>query len=333
MTMMKYVAFSTPIIYNVRHFLSVKKITRLEVLKYFFSKATFVGWGRKRSGRLAVILARLTRNPFLLLESGFIRSVGLGESESFSLIQDDIGIYYDATAPSRLEEILNHYDFESDQELMTLAREAKEKILRYKISKYNNAPQSKLDFLNSDTKKVLIVAQTQGDSSLEYGYGYRYSTDTMIKEAIEENPGYEIYLKIHPEVLSGDKLSDIHIDELPPQCKILTDNINPFDLMEQFEKIYTKTSGMGMEALLMGKEVYCYGLPYYAGWGLTVDKIEAPRRGRKLSVDELFAGAYILYTSYYNPCTKSKSDIMDTIETIYQQKRQVHAGEKQQNSL
>ncbi|MGJ7724790.1 capsular polysaccharide export protein, LipB/KpsS family [Escherichia coli] len=29
------------------------------------------------------------------------------------------------------------------------------------------------------------------------------------------------------------------------------------------------TSLSGFEALLHGKRVFCYGMPFYAGWGLT----------------------------------------------------------------
>ena len=44
------------------------------------------------------------------LKDGFIRSVGLGVtlSQPVSLILDKTGIYFDATAPSDLENILNN---------------------------------------------------------------------------------------------------------------------------------------------------------------------------------------------------------------------------------
>ena len=44
--------------------------------------------------------------PYVALEDGFLRSVGLGEAgaTSLSVVVDDLGIYYDATRPSRLEQ-------------------------------------------------------------------------------------------------------------------------------------------------------------------------------------------------------------------------------------
>jgi capsular polysaccharide export protein len=315
----RYISISAPLIKSSRNFLDIEKSTLLESLKYLFKSVVFVGWGRKKSGLWAITMAKLTNNRFLLLEDGFIRSFGLGVegSPSFSIVKDDIGIYYDATSPSRLEEILNNYDFKSDRELMSLAKEARAKIIEYKISKYNNFKEVDLSYLDNSKEKVLIVAQTAGDSSLVYGLGDRFSTKEIIDNAIEENPNAQIYIKIHPDVLSGKKESDINADEIPPQIEILKDNANPIELLKYFNKVYTKTSGMGMEALLLDREVHCYGMPFYAGWGVTKDKQKIDRRKRKLSIDELFAGAYILYTDYYNPYSDKESHILDIIEYIF----------------
>ncbi len=315
--MTKYISISTPLIENSKNFLNIEKIT-LKSFIYIFKRATFVGWGRKKSGLWAVAFSKLTGNKFLLLEDGFIRSFGLGVegSPSFSIVKDNIGIYYDATTPSRLENILNSYDFKNNKELMKKAKEAKKKIIEYKISKYNSFENIDLNYLDNGKKKVLIIAQTAGDSSLKYGLGDRFTTKEIIESAIADNSGYEIYIKIHPDVLCGKKSSDINPKDIPKECFILKDNANPLELLKYFDKIYTKTSGMGMEALLLNKEVHCYGMPFYAGWGVTKDRLKCKRRERICTVDEIFAGSYILYTEYFNPFTKKKSDIIDIIRYI-----------------
>ena len=315
---MKLITISNPLIKNSKNFLNIEKTTLLKSLKYFFIKVTFVGWGRKKSGLWATKMARLTNKEYLLLEDGFIRSFGLGVegSPSFSIVKDDIGIYYDATASSRLEEILESYNFEDSRELMRVAKEARAKIIEYRISKYNNFKDIDLSYLDNGKEKILIVAQTYGDSSLEYGRGNSFTTKEMMDDAIRNNPKAEVYIKIHPDVLLGKKDSDIEIETLPISCQVLTDNANPIELMAYFDKIYTKTSGMGFEALLLDKEVYCYGIPFYAGWGITHDKLECNRRSKKLTIDEVFAGSYILYTSYYNPYLDKKSDILEVIKFI-----------------
>jgi len=290
-------------------------------IKAVFTTREFRGWGRKQRGKYGMCCQKIFGGTLTLYEDGFIRSVGLGVegSPSFSVVKDTVGIYYDATTPSLLENILNTYDFVKDVVLMKQTEEAIKLIKKYEISKYNNAPQVQdtlLSELKKNTKNILIVAQTATDASLKYGLARDIKTTQIIEDAIRENPQSSVYIKIHPDVLSGKRKSDISQEDIPDNCIVIDENVNPIALLKHIDKVYTKTSGIGMEALILGKEVVCYGLPYYAGWGLTKDKQFSKRRQRKLSMDELFAGAYILYSHYYNPYEKHTSNIIDTIHSI-----------------
>ena len=340
-------------------------------LRQIFTHKQFKGWGRKKTGKFARFLAKIFKKDFLWLEDGFIRSFGLGceGSPSFSLVQDRIGIYYDSTTPSELENLLNTYDFHANPALLETAKEAINLITTHHISKYNHAPEVPLDYFtatdstksrdfidsskNSATlsdltnssyfeispnstakklpknnqkttqknpKRILIISQTKGDCSLTYGSTGKFTTTQIIQDALAENPDSEIYLKIHPDVLSGRKESDFNPSEIPPQIKLITEDFNPISLLKHFHKVYTKTSQMGFEALLVGCECVCYGMPFYAGWGLTIDKQTCPRRTRKLSLIEVFAASYILYSCYYNPIYDRKSDLLDTLKTIIRYK-------------
>jgi capsular polysaccharide export protein len=46
-----------------------------------------------------------------------------------------------------------------------------------------------------------------------------------------------------------------------------------------------------------------YGKPFYAGWGLTTD-VSGLDRGRRLTLEELVAGALILYPRYLDPVSR-----------------------------
>ncbi|EMW8650180.1 capsular polysaccharide biosynthesis protein, partial [Campylobacter jejuni] len=269
-----------------------------------------------KSGLKAMNLAKKYKAKFILLEDGFIRSLNLGveNSPSFSMVKDDIGIYYDATAPSKLENLLNTYEFKDEE--IKQAKKAIELIKKYKISKYNNNLDIPDDYFQKDEKRVLIITQTANDASLEFGLAKGFKTVDMIKDAIKENPKSKIYIKIHPDVLSGKKQSDLDINSLPKECILITENFNPIALLEFFDKVYTKTSGMGFEALMQGCECVCYGMPFYAGWGLTKDKLECKRRMQKRSLEEVFYAAYILYSEYFNPYLNQESNIFDTIQTL-----------------
>jgi len=290
-----------------------------------FTAKKYKGWGRKKTGQFACWCKKKFNGTFILYEDGFIRSIGLGVSgsPSFSLVEDDVGIYYDATAPSKLENILNTYNFDNDTKLMKDASKAIGLILKYNISKYNYMPSINNIFIQKytllDTINILIIAQTAGDTSLEYGMIDTFTTNDMIESAIEENPEAKIFLKIHPDVISGKKKSDIDIEKVKKRCIIIEEDVNPISLLKYFTKVYTKTSGMGFEALLCGCECVCFGMPYYAGWGVTTDKSSCIRRTKKRTIEEIFAAAYILYTHYYNPYTRQKSNIFDTIKEIRKQ--------------
>jgi len=310
---------SKQLIANCKGFIEIK---HFNILSKVDDNTRFYGWGRKKSGLKAMELAKKYHSTLVLLEDGFIRSLGLGVegSPSFSIVEDDVGIYYDATSPSKLENILNTYDFNENTQLIHDAKRAIAQIKIHCISKYNNSildlPKEVLNDGCSKEDRVLVIAQTSGDASLAYGMLDDFSTDEMIGSAISENPKAKVYLKVHPDVLSGKKKSDIDIEAVKKKCIIIEENVNPLALLKHFTKVYTKTSQMGFEALLVGCECVCFGMPFYAGWGVTADRSRCERRKRVLSVEEIFAAAYILYTRYYNPYKKKDSDIFDSINTI-----------------
>ncbi|WP_456478937.1 capsular polysaccharide export protein, LipB/KpsS family, partial [Nautilia sp.] len=82
------------------------------------------------------------------------------------------------------------------------------------------------------------------------------------------------------------------------------------------DEVHTITSLSGFEGIIRGKEVYTYGMPFYAGWGLTIDEKKCERRKRKLSVNELVAGAYILYPRYISPKTGKFCEVEVLIKDI-----------------
>ncbi|EDO7746417.1 capsular polysaccharide biosynthesis protein [Campylobacter coli] len=315
---MKFYTTSKRLKENIKNFY---KITLYHAYKNITKEDVFVGWGRKKSGLKAVELAKKHNVKFLLLEDGFLRSLNLGveNSPSFSIVKDEIGIYYDATAPSKLENILNTYEFSSEE--LEQAKKAIELIKKEKLSKYNNNLCLPKELFNANEERVLIITQVANDTSLKFGLADNFSTQDIINEAIKENPNAKIYIKIHPDVLSSKKQSDFNAQDLPSKCVVIKENYNPIELLSHFKKVYTKTSGMGFEALMLKQECVCYGMPFYAGWGLTQDKQMCKRRLKKRSLEEVFCAAYILYSEYFNPYLNQKSDIFDTIHTLAKYKK------------
>jgi capsular polysaccharide export protein len=283
-----------------------------------YGNLIFIGWGRRKYGEWSRKTATFLKMPFLCLEDGFIRSINIGKDPNiFSILVDDIGIYYDATRPSKLENLLNDYDFKSDQKLLKRAKVGIENIIFHNITKYNHVSKElALNVNDNGSKKILIIAQTLGDLSLQYGYGNQFTTQDLIDAARKENPNSELYLKVHPDVLHGIKKSDIDLELCKEFCTIISEDVNPISLLKYFDAIYTKTSQMGFEALLLGKKTVCFGAPFYSGWGLTDDRVKIPRRKRILSLEEIFAAAYILYPLYHNPYTNESCEFEDIVQLI-----------------
>ncbi|MCF8709477.1 capsular polysaccharide biosynthesis protein [Rhizorhapis sp. SPR117] len=279
------------------------------------------GWGMKPSGRRAAALARKHHLPLLNLEDGFLRSFGTGDLfPPLSLVVDDAGIYYDSTRPSALENLLN-----SEAGLLNGFSEqvevAKRMVLKHALSKYNHAPNMDTALLRTtDRQRVLVVDQTLGDLSISLGAAREESFAEMLAAARAENPDATIYVKTHPEVSSGRKSGHYNAICDDDRTVVLRSAINPLSLIEHMDRVYVVTSTLGFEALLAGKQVTCFGMPWYAGWGATDDRMACPRRTVRRSVDELFAAGYFHYLRYLDPVTHQRGTIFDVIDWLIRQR-------------
>src|SRR6187399_646079 len=100
-----------------------------------------IGWGHKPTAKAARAYAATHALPYVRLEDGFLRSANVGDKgDPLSVVVDDIGIYYDASCPSRLETWLNEPDEDSAtaRDLVRRAALCRQRIIEAKLSKYNN---------------------------------------------------------------------------------------------------------------------------------------------------------------------------------------------------
>ncbi len=86
--------------------------------------------------------------------------------------------------------------------------------------------------------------------------------------------------------------------------------------MKYIDKVYVCTTQLGFEALMCGKEVHTFGMPFYAGWGLTTDKLKCERRTAKRTLEELFYITYIKNTHYIDPEKKCPCSIERAMEYL-----------------
>ncbi len=273
-----------------------------------------LGWADKPSAQYAKRLARRRNIAYVALEDGFLRSVSLGQAGAppMSLVADTQGIYFDAARPSDLETLLQAEDW-LDETLRTQAREAIAFKNRHRLSKYNNAPP--LNLGAKTRRRVLVIDQTAGDASIAGALAGPESFARMLAAARSGNPGAEIVLKVHPVTAAGYRRGCI--DPANAQgLRVLAEPCNTIALLEQVDAVYTVSSLAGFEALLLGVDVHCFGLPFYAGWGATHDTLSCPRRTRTRKAEEIFAAAYMRYARYADPLTGRPCTIFDAMERL-----------------
>ena len=277
------------------------------------------GWGNKPSTARARAFATKHKLPFLAVEDGFLRSVEPGGAGAppLSIVVDDLGIYYDATRVSRLEQLIASA-LSAEQTLR--ARNLIHRWREARLSKYNHARE--VEAL-PDQPCVLVVDQTFGDASIRHGQADEASFARMLDAALNEHPDKQILLKLHPDVVAGRKrghFSRLH-HSLPPRVSLITHDAHPAALIERSAAVYVVSSQLGFEALLWGKPVRTFGMPFYAGWGLTQDELPAPARRGRAPLEALAHAALAAYPRYLDPETGARCEVERAMEHLALQRR------------
>jgi len=274
-------------------------------------------WGRKPSGQRLRRMALATGRQVISLEEGFLRSFRGGPKQSIlSLCVDPSGIYYDSSQPSRLEELIQA---ELSIEEQRRANQLIHSWRQYRLSKFNGelespAPQEPF---------VLVVDQTAGDLSIQWGQADTRSFQHMLECALRDWPNHRILVKQHPRAGKGGKRGHFISQRIQQsRLRFCMDGGHPCDLLEQCSAVYVVTSQMGFEGLLWGKPVYTFGMPFYAGWGLTQDHHQRPeRRRRHISLQQLAHAALVRYPLYRHPESGHRTDPETVMQWLGQQRQ------------
>lgn len=294
--------------------------------RVFEKNARLLIWSQGKPEILA--FAEKHNLPLLRMEDGFIRSVGLGSNlvAPLSLVIDDLGIYFNAQTPSRLEQILLGQEF-NEQDLV-LAKKLRNRLIEANIGKYN-VGNSGFRLNVTDKTAILVPGQVEDDASIRFGSPEIKKNLDLLRKVRELNPNAYIIYKPHPDVVSGNRQGHIPTEQAVEFADEIVENANILDCINQVDEVHTMTSLAGFEALLRGKIVHCYGLPFYSNWGLTEDYLSLERRHRKLCLEELISAVLVYYPQYVDPENATMINAEQAIEILQQQKQQLsHSGIK-----
>lgn len=241
------------------------------------------------------------------LEDGFIRSAGLGAAfrpgASFTL--DSGGAYFDPAAPSDLTRLIEAGGFAPD--VLARAAALRAAVVARGITKYNLGGAAPSIAAPPGRQVVLVPGQVEDDASVRLGGGAIRRNIDLLRAVRAAAPDAFIVYKPHPDIEAGFRRGRIPKAELAGLADQVAERAPMAALLDRVDAVHTLTSLTGFEALLRGLPVTCWGMPFYAGWGLTEDRGAlppgAPPRRRRATLDELVAASLVLYPRCIDPLT------------------------------
>ena len=241
-------------------------------------------WRAKAAPALVAELER-AGHQLIEVEDGFLRSRGLGADciPPLSITVDRLGPHFDPQQASELELLLEEAEF--DDATLDRARELRSVIVAEGIGKYERGTVL-VERRAGNRRHILVPGQVEDDRAVKTGGCGLTSNLELLKRVRGQAPDAYILYKPHPDVLAGHRRGSIpdaaclrYADEIVGELPIAS-------LIAMVDEVHVNTSLAGFEALLRDKEVTTYGVPFYAGWGLTTDLGPVPaRRSAKRSLE------------------------------------------------
>jgi capsular polysaccharide export protein len=181
------------------------------------------------------------------------------------------------------------------------------------VTKYNLGRRRPVWTAPAGKQIVLVPGQVADDASIRLGTRAIGTADALLREVRRLRPDAFVVYKPHPDVLSGNRNGLIDAQQL---ADIVDTEADLLSLVDVADEVHTLSSLAGFDALLRGKAVFTYGLPFYAGWGLTHDALApVPWRHRTLTLDMLCAGVLLRYPLYWDWRTR----LFTTPEAVVEQ--------------
>ena len=198
-------------------------------------------------------------------------------------------------------------------------------IIKLNINKYNLRLNKEINLPNNILNRQIIgvLGQVENDNSIIYGVPEDTISKTnfaLVEQVRNDYPDAYIIYKPHPDTESGLRIKGTKDALINENADFIANKTSVENLFKKVDRIAVFTSLGGFEALLRGISVSTYGLPFYAGWGLTDDKLHnhiwAKRRTRKLTIEELTFIALIKYPFYSSFRHNSLTEVENIIEEI-----------------
>lgn len=274
-------------------------------------------WGPSRDPADAL---RAEGRRVLLLEDGFIRSVGLGvrHERPCSLIVAREALHFEADRPSDLRAGLMAW--RPSEAARARAARLRRILTEQEVTKYNLGDAAESGLPETPKTRVLVAGQVERDASLRFGGGLVGGNLALLRAARARWPDACVVYKPHPDVVAGYRRDAALRAETDALADAVVPQASAGQALDWAEVVETMTSQLGFEALLRGKRVVCHGAPFYGELGLTEDL--APRRpALSVSLEDLISVALLAYPLYVDPWSRIPAPPEVVIEALVQARR------------
>ena len=277
-------------------------------------------WGHSRHAVRGERLAARHGAGLLRVEDAFLRSLFPGRANSgakdapIGLTIARQGCHFDASGPSDLETLLRDHPLD-DPALLARAEGLIARMKEAHLTKYAAVdPGLPLP----EPGYVLVVDQVRGDASVRLGGADADRFRRMLAAARAEHPDRHILIRTHPETAQNLRKGHFTEADTAPGVTLFTAPASPWGMLDRAHAVYTVSSQLGFEAILAGHRPETFGIPFYAGWGLSNDRHpDMPaRRRRQLSPVQLTAAALLLYPTWYDPLRDRLCPAEDAAEAL-----------------
>jgi capsular polysaccharide export protein len=139
----------------------------------------------------------------------------------------------------------------------------------------------------------------------------------MLMEARRAHPRGEFWYARTGLPHDGDWLAT-HYPEMLAMPRRIDQRGSLCASIAHFDHVYTVSAAEGMQTLLCRVPLHVFGMPYYAGWGLTHDYTRQPERQLAPSLAEIFEAVFIRLSHHIEPVLQSPGSLdalLSAIET------------------
>ena len=223
-------------------------------------------------------------------------------------IVDQLGNPASAAQLTTLESMLMHYDFIAQQETIHAWYE--------QCTQYLAIPDAHQHSSEPAKNRIMVFAESFHDSQMRVGNALGYNTLDLLALARHEHPSAELicysvsadaeFVKALPLTLKRSKnLGKItYIDASKTSLQAA---------LHEIDQVYVVAADAGLMARWFGVKVTTLGTPFYAGWGLTDDRVSTVRRQRSLTLEQLLWVVLHLYSHYMDNIYKRRVSLIEVL--------------------